>query len=191
MGSEIATSPYSINCANRQCWLHSVRRRRIHCFLCMRPLSTRQPIVQGFCWAHGSPTSKSTSAPPATSQSFSITAETRLLAAHGMQCPLDALGIARDDGEVGFTGWSGSERPCSQSRRVPRGILKRAANSSWVSARARRSVLTRGMLVVQTSKGSLLRVQHKLPFSGAEPSEGCRLKRPTAREVPGTQQPQT
>jgi len=103
MGSEIATSPYSINCANRQCWLHSVRRRRIHCFLCMRPLSTRQPIVQGFCWAHGSPTSKSTSAPPATSQSFSITAETRLLAAHGMQCPLDALGIARDDGEVGFS----------------------------------------------------------------------------------------
>jgi len=28
--------------------------------------------------------------------------EIRLLAAHGMQCPLDALGIARDDGEVGF-----------------------------------------------------------------------------------------
>jgi len=27
----------------------------------------------------------------------------RLLAAHGMQCPLDALGIARDDGEVGFS----------------------------------------------------------------------------------------
>jgi len=29
--------------------------------------------------------------------------ETRPLAAHGMQCSLDALGIARDDGEVGFS----------------------------------------------------------------------------------------
>jgi hypothetical protein len=78
---------------------------------------------------------------PAPLQRFSTTVEIRLLAAHGMQCPLDALGIARDDGEVGFTGWSGSERPCSQSLSVPRGILNRAANSSWVSARARRSVL--------------------------------------------------
>ena len=29
--------------------------------------------------------------------------EIHLLAARGMQCPLDALGIARDDGEVGFS----------------------------------------------------------------------------------------
>jgi len=39
------------------------------------------------------------SAPPAN---FSTTLEIRLLAAHGMQCPLDALGVARDDGGVGF-----------------------------------------------------------------------------------------
>jgi hypothetical protein len=29
--------------------------------------------------------------------------EIHLLAAHGMQCPLDASGIAGDDGEVGFS----------------------------------------------------------------------------------------
>jgi len=39
---------------------------------------------------------------PAPLQRFSTTVEIRLLAAHGMQCPLDALGIARDDSEVGF-----------------------------------------------------------------------------------------
>jgi len=41
------------------------------------------------------------SAPPA--HRFSTTVEIRLLAAHGMQCTLDALGIARDDGEVGLS----------------------------------------------------------------------------------------
>jgi hypothetical protein len=40
---------------------------------------------------------------PAKSQRFLISMEIRLLAAHGMQCPLDGLGIARDDGEVGFS----------------------------------------------------------------------------------------
>src|SRR5438477_3514107 len=41
-------------------------------------------------------------------------------------------------------GWSGSERPCSQSRSVPSGILYRAANSSCVKRSARRNVLMRG-----------------------------------------------
>jgi hypothetical protein len=69
----------------------------------MCPLSTWQPLVQGFCWAHGSPTSKAMSAPPAKSRSFSISVEICPLAAHGAQCSLDALGITRDDGEVGFS----------------------------------------------------------------------------------------
>ncbi len=48
----------------------------------------------------GPPTSKAMSAALAR---FSISVENRLLAAHGTQCPIDALGIARDDGEVGFS----------------------------------------------------------------------------------------
>jgi len=40
----------------------------------------------------------------AKSQRFPMSVETGLLAARGMQCPLDASGIARNDGEVGFVG---------------------------------------------------------------------------------------
>ena len=43
----------------------------------------------------------------AKSERFWTIVGSRLLVARGMQCPLDALGIACDDGEVGFGGLVG------------------------------------------------------------------------------------
>ena len=65
-------------------------------------LDASQPLKRG-----DSPCAGSRIAPRswlATSQRLSTSVKIPRLAAHGMQCPLDALGIARDDGEVGF-GW--------------------------------------------------------------------------------------
>ena len=77
--------------------------------------------------------------------------ETRLLAARGMQCPLDALGIARDGGEVGFgrlIGLRAALFPIPQSsKRDPEScgkfLLDQREGVGWRGLQTEKSVISR------------------------------------------------
>jgi hypothetical protein len=118
---------------------------------------------------------------PATSQSFSISVEIRLLAAHGMQCPLDTLEVARDDGQVGFGRLVGLRAALlsipQSSKRDPEScgkfLLGQRAGAGWRRLRTEESAVSRRESSCRGAESSRSMEESERPRSGGPDFRGA------------------
>jgi len=100
--------------------------------------------------------------------------EIRLLAAHGVQCPLDASGTARDDGEVGFSrlvGLRAALFPIPQSSKrdseaCGKFLLGQSEGAGWRRLRTEKSAISRRESSCRGAESSRSMEKSERPRSG-------------------------